>query len=135
MAGQTGVYIAFRYTAGGTTSNTTALWQVDDVEIYDATQPALALTAPGSLDEGSAGTGTVILPATLGENVTVTVTSADPAVLLVDNGYGDAPAASCEVPIFAGEISAGFNITTIRDFVPGSDVNVQVVAEAAGYDF
>ena len=135
VAGQTGVYIAFRYTAGGTTSNTTALWQVDDVEIYDATQPALALTAPGSLDEGSAGTGTVILPATLGENVTVTVTSADPAVLLVDNGYGDAPAASCEVPIFAGEISAGFNITTIRDFVPGSDVNVQVVAEAAGYDF
>ncbi len=55
--------------------------------------------------------------------------------MLVDNGYGDAPAASCEVPIFAGETSALFTVTTIRDYTPGSDVPVQITAENTAYAF
>lgn len=131
--GQASVYVAFRYTA----TATPALWQVDDVEIYDATTPALSVTAPGSLDEGTSGFGTVFLPAGTTDFVTVTVTSADPAKLLVDNGYGDLPAASCEVPIFGdeGETSAAFNITTLRDYTVGADVQVQIAAESAGFDF
>jgi hypothetical protein len=134
LGGQTGVYLAFQLAA--TSPTATSRWRMDDFEVFTSSLPVISVIVnPSTINEGSAGVGTVSIPEAVEEDVIVTVTSADPTLLLVDNTYGDAPAASCEVPIFAGETSAIFNVTTTRDFTPGADVPVQVTADSAGYTF
>ena len=135
LSGQTGVYVAFQLAA--TSATATSRWRMDDFELFTSSLPVVSvLVNPSTIDEGSTATGTVSIPEAVGSNVIVTVTSADPTLVLVDNGYGDAPAGSCEVPIFAGETSALFTVTTTRDFTPGTDVPVQITADGgAAYTF
>lgn len=129
-AGQSAVYVAFHYVAGGTTSGTTALWQVDDVELYDMTLPALSVVTPGSLTEGGAvSSGTVSIPVALAEDLPVTVTSADSSEILVGGS------ATTMVTIPAGETSATFSIQAVADHVVDGNIMVQITAEATGYDF
>jgi len=135
LSGQTGVYVAFQLAA--TSATATSRWRMDDFELFTSSLPVVSvLVNPSTIDEGSTATGTVSIPEAVGSEVIVTVTSADPTLVLVDNGYGDAPAGSCEVPIFAGETSALFTVTTTRDFTPGTDVPVQITADGgAAYTF
>jgi sulfur carrier protein ThiS len=134
LGGQTGVYLAFQLAA--TSPTATSRWRVDDFEVFTSSLPVLSVIVnPSIINEGATGIGTVSIPEALGEDVVLTVTSADPMRLLVDNGYGDPPAGSCEVPLFAGETSALFNVTTTRDFEAGSDTPIQVTAESDGYTF
>ena len=135
LSGQTGVYVAFQLAA--TSATATSRWRMDDFELFTSSLPVVSvLVNPSTIDEGSTATGTVSIPEAVGSDVIVTVTSADPTLVLVDNGYGDAPAGSCEVPIFAGETSALFTVTTTRDFTPGTDVPVQITADGgAAYTF
>jgi len=135
LSGQTGVYVAFQLAA--TSATATSRWRMDDFELFTSSLPVVSvLVNPSTIDEGSTATGTVSIPEAVGSDVIVTVTSADPTLVLVDNGYGAAPAGSCEVPIFAGETSALFTVTTTRDFTPGTDVPVQITADGgAAYTF
>ena len=135
LSGQSGVYVAFQLAA--TSATATSRWRMDDFELFTSSLPVVSvLVNPSTIDEGSTATGTVSIPEAVGSDVIVTVTSADPTLVLVDNGYGDAPAGSCEVPIFAGETSALFTVTTTRDFTPSTDVPVQITADGgAAYTF
>ena len=131
LAGQSGVYVAFQLAA--TSPTATSRWRMDQFELFTSSLPVISIVAnPTTINEGSTAIGTVSIPEAVVEDVIVTVTSADPTLVLVDNGYGDPPASSCEVPIFAGETSALFTITTTRDFTPGSDVPVQIIADGGG---
>jgi hypothetical protein len=71
-ANQNGVYVAFHYVAGGTTSGTTALWQVDDVTIGNDLTPPPATPTLG--------------PVTLASPLSTTFGSASPAVSFTANG-------------------------------------------------
>lgn len=131
LAGESGVYVAFQLAA--TSTSATSRWRIDDFEMFASDLPVLSvIVVPSTIDEGSAGTGTVTIPAPLEDDIEITITSADPTVLLV-NGQ-----ASTEViiPGGFGFTDAGFDVETIRDFEPGPDVPVQVTAEAGEeYEF
>ena len=133
-ANQSAVYVAFHYTAGGTTSGT-ALWQIDDIEIYNMTTPALTVTAPGNLAEGAtAAIGTVAIPAALESDLVVSLASADASEILLD-GSGDGASANSTVTIYAGNTSAEFLIYAQTDNTVDGTQSVQITAEAPGYDF
>ena len=135
-SGHSSVYVAFHYIAGGTTNGTTALWQIDDIELYNLTVPSLALTAPGSLNEGAADAiASVSIPVALPDDLTVTVSSADTSEILVDDGFGSGPLASVSVFIPAGTTSSEFLIHPASDNEVDGDQSVQITADAEGYDF
>ena len=134
MAGQAGVYVAFHYVAGSTFPGFSALWQVDDVSLFNATSLALGMTPPTTINEGTTGgQGRVQIPAALGENLTVTVTSADPARLLLHNG-NFSTAGSAEVTILAGQTEQLFFLDAVRNFEADQDLVVALTATATGYD-
>jgi len=133
-ANQSAVYVAFHYTAGGTTSGT-ALWQIDDIEIYNMTTPALTVTAPGNLAEGAtAAIGTVAIPAALESDLVVSLASADATEILLD-GSGDGASANSTVTIYAGNTSAEFLIYAQTDNTVDGTQSVQITADAQDYDF
>lgn len=136
-AGQSSVYLAFNYVAGGTTGGTTALWQVDDFELYDATTLSLSLSGvPATLNEGDYDIlGTVSIPAPIGTNLDVTITSSDATAIVVDNGDFN-QAATAVVTIFAGETSAQFYMEALEDGVPDPDTLVTITASVgdSSYD-
>jgi hypothetical protein len=133
-ANQSEVYVAFHYTAGGTTSGT-ALWQIDDIEIYNMTTPALTVTAPGNLAEGAtAAIGTVAIPAALESDLVVSLASADATEILLD-GSGDGASANSTVTIYAGNTSAEFLIYAQTDNTVDGTQSVQITADAQNYDF
>jgi hypothetical protein len=126
-ASQSNVYVAWHYQAGGTTSGTSGLWQVDDVTVQNALKPALLISAPGTLNEGVLGqNGTVSIPAALQGDLTVSVSSSDATELLVD-GTGT-PAATTTVTIPAGSTSANFLIDALADDTVDTDQTVTLTA-------
>jgi hypothetical protein len=126
-ASQSNVYVAWHYQAGGTTSGTSGLWQVDDVTVQNALKPALLISAPGTLNEGVLGqNGTVSIPAALQGDLTVSVSSSDATELLVD-GTGT-PAATTTVTIPAGSTSANFFIDALADDDVDTDQTVTLTA-------
>ncbi len=134
-ANQSSVYVAFHYTAGGTTNGATALWQIDDIEIYNMTSPALTVSAPGNLAEGAtAAIGTVAIPVALESDLVVSLASADATEILLD-GSGDGASANSTVTIYAGTTSAEFLIHPQIDNVVDGTQSVQITADAEGYDF
>lgn len=130
LAGQSGVYIAFHYDAAGI-GIATSTWRMDDFELFASSLPVISvLVNPSTIDEGSAGTGTVVLPSVAVADTDVTVTSADPSLVLVSGG------GSTVVTVPAGFSDAQFDVTTTRDFTPGPDQQVQIVADGgAAYEF
>ncbi|MFZ4777869.1 MAG: beta strand repeat-containing protein [Terrimicrobiaceae bacterium] len=134
-SGQASVYLAFHYTAGGTTAGATALWQIDDVEVYNMTLPSLSVIAPGSMTEGSAVQfASVSIPSALAEDLTITLTSADATDLLIDgDGLGFAAISTAVIP--AGLTSVEFLVQPVADNVIDGNQSVQIIAEATGYDF
>ena len=134
-AGQSAVYVAFHYTAAGTVNGSTALWQIDDVELYNMTTPALSVSAPGSSTEGAtASIGRVTIPSALASDLTITLRSADATEILVD-GTGGIPSANSTVTIYAGDTYAEFLIYPQADGTVDGTQSVQITAEAQGYDF
>jgi hypothetical protein len=129
LSGQTGVYVAFQLAA--TSATATSRWRMDDFELFTSSLPVISvLVNPSTIDEGSAGTGTVVLPSVAVADTDVTVTSADPSLVLVSGG------SSTVVTIPAGFADAQFDVTTTRDFTPGPDQQVQIVADGgAAYEF
>lgn len=134
LLGQSGVYIAFRVQSPGIGSGNTSRWRMDNFELFASTKPLLSVTVnPGTIDEGATGTGTVVVPEDWEQDVLVTVTSADPSLLLVNGG------ASTQVFIEAsfGIRDAFFEVTTSRNWLPGPNVEVQVTAvdDAEEFEF
>ena len=126
-ANQNNVYVAWNYQAGGTTSGASGLWQVDDVTVQNALNPALLISAPGTINEGVLGaTGTVSIPVALETNLDVTLASSDATELLVD-GTGT-PAATTTVTIPAGSTSANFFIDAVADDEIDTDQTVTLTA-------
>jgi endonuclease I len=74
------VYIAFRYTSSGTTSNTCSIWEFDNIYLVET---------PNALPEITEVTNTPVSP-TEGESVTVsaTITDADGAISGADIKWG-----------------------------------------------
>lgn len=134
-ANQSAVYVAFHYTAAGTVNGSTALWQIDDIEIYNMTTPALNVTAPGNLAEGAtAAIGTVAIPAALESDLVVSLASADATEILLD-GSGGGASANSTVTIYAGNTSAEFLIYAQTDNTVDGTQSVQITADAQSYDF
>lgn len=134
-SGQSAVYVAFHYTAAGTASGSTALWQIDDVELYNMTTPALSVSAPGSSAEGAtASIGRVSIPSALASDLTITLRSGDATEILVD-GTGGTPSANSTVTIYAGDTYAEFLIYPQADGTVDGTQSVQITADAPGYDF
>jgi hypothetical protein len=135
-AGQSSVFLAFHYIAGGTTSGTTAIWQVDDFEVYDAQTLSLSLSGvPATLNEGEFDIlGTVSIPAPIGTNLDVTITSSDAASIVVDNGDFN-QAATTIVTIFAGQTSATFYMEALEDGVPDADALVTITASVGDMSY
>ncbi len=133
ISGLNGVYIAFHHNPASL--NPTSRWRIDNFQLLSSVQPLLTVTCPsGSINEGQSATGTVTLPEAVAEDVFITITSADPSEILVD-GEGTGAAASTSVVIFSGSTSADFSIEVPLDGVVDEDQEVQVVAEAVGYEF
>jgi hypothetical protein len=129
LSGQAGVYVAFQLAA--TSATATSRWRMDDFELFTSSLPVISVVVnPSTIDEGSAATGTVVLPSVAVADTDVTVTSADPSLVLVSGG------GSTVVTIPAGFADAQFDVTTTRDFTPGPDQQVQIVADGgAAYEF
>jgi len=124
---QAAVYVAFHYTAAGTANGTTALWQIDDLEVKNAQKPALTLIIPGTINEGVGGaSGTVSIPTALESDLVVSISSGDGTALTVDGGGGSA--ATTTVTIAAGTTSAGFFIDAALDNNPDSDQTIVLTA-------
>ncbi|MDX2082360.1 MAG: lamin tail domain-containing protein [Terrimicrobiaceae bacterium] len=132
LAGSSSVYVAFHYQPLGTSN--TSRWSVDNFEIFSTTLPVLSVTAAaGSVAEGQVIIGTVTLPEALGTDVTVTVTSADSAEILVGDGFTFGT--TTEVFIPAGLTTGEFLIQAVTDGVIDGTKDVQITAEATGYEF
>jgi hypothetical protein len=132
LLGASGVYVAFRVQSPGIGVENTSRWRMDNFELFASDKPLLSVTVtPGTIDEGGTGVGTVVVPEGWDQDVLVTVTSADPSVLLV-NGE-----ASTQVFIEAsfGFRDAFFDVTTARDWLPGPNVEVQITAEDEDEEF
>ena len=131
-AGSANVYIAFHYVAGGTTSGTTAIWQVDDFQVYEAQTFSLSIAGvPATLDEGEYDIlGTVSIPEPRQTNTVVTITSSDATEIVVDNGDLN-QGATATVTIFAGDTSAEFYIEALEDNEVDADIPVTLTASVA----
>jgi len=132
LAGQSGVFVAFHLEAAGT-GDVTSLWRMDDFELFTSALPVISLVVnPSTIDEGQGATGTITLPSVPTQDVNVTVTSAAPSLLQIDG------AESSVVTVFANldPPTAQFGVNTTRDFQPGPDQQVQIIADAGpSYEF
>ena len=137
VAGQSGVYLAFHYVAGGTGSGQTALWQVDDFQVYEAETLALSIAGlPATLNEGDYDIrGTVSIPAAIATDLTVTLTSSDDTELVLDSGDLNT-SGTITVTIPAGQTSAEFFVEALEDGEVDEDIAVTITASVgdASYD-
>jgi len=137
VAGQSGVYLAFHYVAGGTGSGQTAVWQVDDFQLYNAQTLSLSIAGlPATLNEGDYDIrGTVSIPAPIATNVTVTLTSSDDTELVLDSGDLNT-SGTITVTIAAGQTAAEFFVEALEDGEVDEDIAVTITASVgdASYD-
>ncbi len=131
--GLSGVYLAFHSVA--VTTSGSSRWRIDNFELFSSTLPVISVTSSaGTVDEGGSATGTVTIPASLGEDLDVTITSADATELLLE---GNTPgfSSSTTVTIPAGFVSVDFNFQAPLDSITDGTQSVQITAEATGYEF
>jgi len=132
-AGKSNVWFAFHYQAGGTTANTTALWQVDNISFSNSTLVPLGLTLPATINEGASNVAATVLAGgtNLSAPLDITLTSSDPAELKLKSATNAVASSNTVVTIPAGTNAATFYLDAVKDYTPDSNKTVTVTATAA----
>jgi len=94
------------------------------IDVLDNESTQLVLALPAEVREaGSAGVGTVTISGMLESDLSISLTSADPAMATVPSS----------VIIPAGSTTAGFSITAVDDAIADGAQTTGITASAAGY--
>lgn len=121
--GQSTVYVRWGHQVGSSAWAYSG-WNLDDVQILGTLVKNVLVSLPAEIIEGAAaGSGTVTLSEAPASDLAVTLTSAQPARLLV-------PAS---VMVLAGQTQAVFPVSVVNDSVLNGSPLVAVTAATSGY--
>jgi hypothetical protein len=130
LAGRSNVWFAFHYAANGTTANTAALWQVDNIVFSNSTLVPLALTLPGTINEGASNVAASVFAAgtNLAAPLEVSLSNSSPTDLKFKGDTNSAASSTLSVTIPAGTNSATFYLDAPKDYLVDTNRTVTVSA-------